>query len=64
MKKYNITTPLQSLQAETPYGMTPLNKILYSARVNLSLNHRETTPLNEESNDVDGVEGLNYLKQI
>ena len=22
------------------------------------------TPLNEESNEIDGVEGLNYLKQI
>lgn len=47
MKKYNITTPLQSLQADTPYGMTPSNKILYAARVNYSLNHREMTPLNE-----------------
>lgn len=46
MKKYNITTPLQSIQAESQYGMTPTNKILYSARVNYSLNHREMTPLN------------------
>ena len=46
MKKYNITTPLNLLQGETPYGMTPQNKILYSARVNYSLNHREMTPLN------------------
>lgn len=46
MKKYNITTPLQSLQAETPFGMTPTNKILYSARINYSLNHRDgMTPL-------------------
>ena len=40
MKKYNITTPLASIAGQTPYGMTPTNKILYSARVNYSLNHR------------------------
>jgi len=40
MKKYNITTPLQSLQADASYGMTPTSKILHAARVNYSLNHR------------------------
>ena len=62
MKKYNITTPLQSLQAETPYGMTPTNKIMYSARVNFSLNHQEMTPANES--EVDGIDALKYLKDI
>jgi len=49
MKKFNITTPLNTLliNNETPYGMTPQNKILYSARINLSLNHQEGTPLND-----------------
>lgn len=47
MKKYNITTPLNTLLSELPAGMTPQDKILYSARVNLSLNHQEMTPLND-----------------
>lgn len=38
--------------------MTPENKIMLSARVNLSLNHSE---IKEE---VDGVEGLNYLREM
>ena len=45
MKKYNITTPLNSLimqnSGDTPYGMTPQDKIMLSARVNYSLNHRQ-----------------------
>jgi hypothetical protein len=41
--------------------MTPQNKIMYSARVSYSLNHREMTPVNED-NELDGVEGLNYLR--
>lgn len=63
MKKFNITTPLNTLllNSETPYGMTPQNKILYSARVNLSLNHQEGTPLNDQ---IDGVEGIQFLKEI
>lgn len=40
--------------------MTPQNKILYSARVNLSLNHQQT-PLDEE---IDGVEGLRALREM
>lgn len=65
MKKYNITTPLQSLQAETPFGMTPTNKILYSARVNFSLNHRDDmTPLNDEDSEMDGIKGLQNLKEM
>lgn len=47
MKKYNITTPLNTLLSEMPAGMTPQDKILYSARVNLSLNHQEMTPLDD-----------------
>jgi hypothetical protein len=43
MKRYNITTPLNSQllsnNGETPFGMTPHNKLLFSARVNMSLNH-------------------------
>ena len=50
MKKYNITTPLQSL-AETPFGMTPQNKIMESARLNYSLNHREMTPFGEHDEE-------------
>jgi len=52
MKKYNITTPLNTMLYETPAGMTPLNKIMYSAKVNLSLNHQQMTPLDD---DLDGV---------
>lgn len=47
--------------------MTPQNKILLSARINYSLNHRDMmTPVGEEreEDDVDGVEGLNYLKEM
>lgn len=43
MKKYNIDMPLKSvLMSETPYGngMTPQNKIIYSAKINFSLNHQ------------------------
>jgi hypothetical protein len=43
MKKLNITTPLNSQMlsnsGQTPFGMTPQNKLLFSARVNMSLNH-------------------------
>lgn len=67
MRKYNITTPLNSLMpSQTPFGMTPTNKVMYSARVNLELNHREglaTPNENLESSDmIDGIEGLNRLK--
>jgi hypothetical protein len=55
MKKYNITTPLQSLAAETPQGMTPQNKIMYSARLNFSLNHREMTPIGEGEENIDDL---------
>lgn len=53
IKKYNITTPLNTLikgNSEDPYGemMTPENKIMFSARVNLSLNHREMREGDEE----------------
>lgn len=64
MKKFNITTPLNTYLlsgSDTPYGMTPHNKILYSAKVSMSLNHQQMTPLDEE---FDGVEGLQYLKQM
>ena len=60
MKKFNITTPLNTLLSELPPGMTPQNKILYSARVNLSLNHQQT-PLDD---DMDGVEALRALKEM
>jgi hypothetical protein len=59
MKKFNITTPLNTLLSELPSGMTPQNKILYSARINLSLNHQQQTPL---ADDLDGVEALKTLK--
>jgi hypothetical protein len=43
MKRYNITTPMNSQllsnTGQTPLGMTPHNKLLFSARVNMSLNH-------------------------
>ena len=63
MKKYNIDMPLKSvLMSETPYGMTPQNKILYSAKINFSLNHQEmNTPLED---DTDGIEGLQRLKDM
>ncbi len=61
MKKFNITTPLNTLLSELPPGMTPQNKILYSARVNLSLNHQQQTPLDD---DIDGVEALKTLKAM
>ena len=59
MKKFNITTPLNTLLSELPPGMTPQDKILYSARVNLSLNHQQTP-----SADDEGLEGLRTLKQM
>lgn len=59
MKKYNITTPLNSIIHNTPAGMTPQGKIMLSAKINFSLNHRDMmTPVgenNEEQEDVDGV---------
>lgn len=61
MKKYNITTPLNTLLSELPAGMTPQDKILYSARVNLSLNHQEMTPIDD---DIDGIAGLRALKEM
>lgn len=68
MRKYNITTPLNSqlLNSQNPYGMTPENKLLLSARVNLSLNHQEMmTPGDEKvKEEMDGVQGLNYLKEM
>lgn len=67
MKKYNITTPLNSIAQNTPFNMTPDNKIMLSARINFSLNHRDMmTPVGEDrqEDDVDGVEGLNYLKNL
>ena len=49
MKKYNITTPLNSLAHNTPFGMTPENKVMLSARINYSLNHRDMmTPVGED----------------
>ena len=61
MKKFNITTPLNTLLSELPAGMTPENKILYSARVNLSLNHQAMTP---SADELDGVEGLRALREM
>jgi hypothetical protein len=51
MKKYNITTPLNSLIHNTPVGMTPDNKIMLSARINFSLNHRDLMTPVGEAND-------------
>lgn len=49
MKRYNITTPLNSVIQNTPAGMTPDNKIMLSARINFSLNHKDMmTPVGEE----------------
>jgi hypothetical protein len=63
MKKFNITTPLNSHllsnSGQTPFGMTPHNKLLFSAKVNMSLNHQDMA-----DDDIDGVEALNYLKKI
>ena len=39
--------------------MTPQNKVLFSARVNMSLNHQDMA-----DDDLDGIEALNYLKKI
>lgn len=43
MKRFNITTPLNSQllsnAGQTPMAMTPHNQLLFSARVNMSLNH-------------------------
>lgn len=60
MRKYNITTPLNSqlLNSQTPFGMTPENKIMFSARINLSLNHQELMTPGEQpevKEEVDGV---------
>jgi hypothetical protein len=47
--------------------MTPSNKIMLSAKINFSLNHQDNimTPVaQEENNEIDGVNGLNYLKEI
>ena len=41
MRKFNITTPLNTNLLQTPLDMTPENKVMFSARVNLSLNHPE-----------------------
>lgn len=51
MKKYNITTPLNSIiHNSTPFGMTPENKVMLSARINYSLNHRDMmTPIGEDA---------------
>lgn len=70
MKKYNITTPLNSMliHNSTPANMTPENKVMLAAKINFSLNHRDmNTPIaeeNEEQDPLDGVEGLNYLKEM
>jgi len=73
MKRYNITTPLNSQllshNSQTPFGMTPHNKLLFSARVNMSLNHenifsREEDEQDEDEDHIDGIEGLKYLKKI
>ena len=70
MKKYNITTPLNSMMISnaTPSHMTPENKIMLAAKINYSLNHREImTPIGEHEDEgdlMDGVSGLNYLKEI
>lgn len=58
MKRYNITTPLNSQlisnNGQTPFGMTPHNKLLYSARVNMSLNHQNLFGKDEKQYDEDG----------
>ena len=70
MKKYNITTPLNSMMISnsTPAHMTPENKVMLAAKINYSLNHREMmTPIGEQDDEadlMDGVSGLNYLKVI
>jgi hypothetical protein len=57
MKKLNITTPLNSqLLSYTP-AVTPQHKILYSAQVNLSLNHQQDI-------DPDAVDKLQHLRQL
>jgi|JI61114BRNA_FD_contig_31_1609270_length_1222_multi_3_in_0_out_0_2 hypothetical protein len=49
LKKMNITTPLNThLMGQTPMGMTPENKILLSARVNLSLNYKDIADQDED----------------
>jgi hypothetical protein len=54
MKKYNITTPLNSQllnnNGQTPFGLTPQNKLLFSAKVNMSLNHQDMA-----DDDLDGI---------
>jgi hypothetical protein len=45
--------------------MTPANKILFSARVNYSLNHQGDEEMSERPEDEDlGIQGLNYLKKM
>lgn len=41
--------------------MTPQNKIMYSAKVNLSLNHQEMTPIDE---GIDTIQGLQHLRDM
>ena len=51
MKKYNITTPLNSMMISgtTPAHMTPENKVMLAAKINYSLNHRDMmTPIGEQ----------------
>lgn len=54
MKNYNIKTPLNSHilsnSGQTPFGMTPNNKLMFSAKVNMSLNHHDMA-----DDDLDGV---------
>lgn len=71
-----MNSQLLSNTGQTPLGMTPHNKLLFSARVNMSLNHEnlfgrneeydeEGRPYDEEDDErVDGIEGLNYLKKL
>jgi hypothetical protein len=63
LKKLNITTPLNThLMGQTPMGMTPENKIMLSARVNLSLNYKDMADQDED--DEETLERLKYLKAI
>ena len=47
---------------QTPIGMTPENKILLSARVNLSLNYKDIADRDEE--DDHALERLRELKAL
>lgn len=57
MKRFNITTPLNSQllsnAGQTPMGMTPHNQLLFSARVNMSLNHENVFGRDEEDEKVE-----------